>query len=118
MANQNGTTKAKKTVLAFTAGLIPAEGEKADAHCSLSGIVQAVDGKPTNYTAHIVVRDHGEKGPSWWPGISIPLKRKISYGPDYGEDEMYGTDLHQVPITKGSVITLTASLMEGVPLNG
>ncbi len=103
-AAKNGTTKsepAKKTVLAFTAEWVPQQGEKADAGRSFFGIMQVVNGKPTDLPAHVVLRDYDERAPYWWPGVTIPAKKQVSYGALF-DDEQNSTNLHAITIAQGA----------------
>ena len=106
--NKNGTSK--KTVLHFTAAWVPPEGETEDPSCSVSGMVQVVDGVPTTQPAYLTYRDHEEDGkPGWWLAISIPTKKQISFGPAYLEVELYKTNLHHTKIERGSVFSITTT---------
>ena len=87
----------KKTMIQFSAAWVPGEGEKEDPNCSINGIVQVIDGKPTDYPAHIIFRDYTEKRPCWWPAVTIPNKKMLSFGPEYGDDELFQTNLHDAP---------------------
>ena len=111
MAGNNGTTKAKsKTVVMFTAGQIPAEKEKDDANCSVSGVIQVIDGMPTSLPAQLVYRDYQDDGkPTWWPAVTVPGKKQISFGPAYLEEELYKTNLHHTKIERGSVFSITTT---------
>lgn len=97
-AAKNGNTKTettKKTVVAFTAAWVPPEGEQEDPNCSISGVMLLVDGAPASAPAHLVYRDYGEDDrPTWWPVLTIPERKAMSFGPDYGEEEFFQTDLH------------------------
>ena len=98
----------QKAVVEFTASWIPGEGEKDDPNLGFSGMIQVVDGKPTNHPAHVIWRDIEGTKPSWWPGITIPAKKQISYGPTFQDEYPYKTDLHATKIVKGSVFSVTA----------
>ena len=99
----------KKTMIQFSAVWVPGEGEKEDPNCSINGIVQVIDGKPTDYPAHIIFRDYTEKRPCWWPAVTIPNKKMLSFGPEYGDDELFQTNLHDQKFVKGAFITLNRS---------
>ena len=104
---KNGTSK--KTVLHFTAAWVPPAGETEDPSCSVSGMVQVVDGVPTTQPAYLTYRDHEEDGkPGWWLAISIPTKKQISFGPTFGAEEFSKTDLHQSKIEKGATFSITS----------
>ena len=107
MASQNGATKGKKTVLHFTAGLIAPEGEKEDPHCSITGMIQVTDGIPTSQPAHLKHRDYEDAKPCWWPVITVPSKKVLSYGPAYAGEEFCKTDLHEKRIEPGGVFSIT-----------
>ena len=98
---------AKKTVVQFSASWMPGEKEKDDAHRAFSGVIQVVDGKPTNHPAHVVLREREDDQPSWWPGLTDPAKKQITYGPAFADEYPYTTDLHQIKIAKGSVFAIT-----------
>ena len=98
----------QKTVVEFTASWMPGEGEKDDPNLGFSGMIQVVDGKPTNRPAHVIWRDYEGKSPSWWPGVTIPAKKQVTYGPAFADEYPYTTDLHQINIAKGSVFSVTA----------
>ena len=98
----------QKAVVEFTASWIPGENEQDDPNCSFSGVIQVIDGKPTNHPAHIVWRDYEGTSPSWWPGVTIPAKKQVTYGPEYADEYPYVTDLHQIKIAKGTVFSVTA----------
>ena len=55
----------KKTVVEFTASWMPGEDEQDDPNLGFAGVIQVVDGKPTNHPAHVVWRDYEGKSPSW-----------------------------------------------------
>ena len=97
-----------KTVVEFTASWIPPDGEKDDANCSISGMIQVVDGKSTSHYACIVLRDYGNGKPSWWPGVTVPQKKAISYGPDQGDEEFYKTNLQCIEIKKDAHFKVTS----------
>lgn len=109
MANNVEKKAGKKTVLQFTAKWVPGEGEEEDGNCSLSGIIQVIGEKPTDLPAHVILRDYSDKTPCWWPAISVPGKKALSFGPEYGEEEHYSTNLHEVKMVKGAHITLKGS---------
>ena len=98
---------AKKQVLEFTAAWVPEQQEKPDANLGFSGVIQTLDGKPTGHPAHVVLREYeeGDK-PSWFPGITDPAKKEVTYGPTFQDEYPYTTDLHQVKIEKGQVFSI------------
>ena len=61
-----------------------------------------------HHPAHVIWRDIEGTKPSWWPGITIPAKKQISYGPTFQDEYPYKTDLHATKIVKGSVFSVTA----------
>ena len=98
----------QKQVLEFSAAWVPGEKEKEDPHRAFSGVVQVVDGKPTNHPAHVVLREYQDDQPSWWPGVTDPAKKQISYGPTFRDEYPYVTDLHQISIAKGQIFSIKA----------
>ena len=96
----------KKQVLEFTAAWMPGEKEKEDPHRAFSAVIQTLDGKPTNHPAHVVLREYQDSQPSWWPGLTDPAKRQVSYGPAFSDEYPYVTDLHQVRIAKGQIFAI------------
>ncbi len=99
-----------KQVLKFTAAWVPGDQEESDPNCHVVGIIQVEDGTPTSEPAHVVLRDYGEDDkPSWWPGVTVPAKKAISYGPAFEEEEFNRTDLHQVKIVVDSRFTIIAT---------
>ncbi len=107
MAEKNETKPSKKTVVQFAAGWVPPEGEAGDPNCAVSGLIQVTDGAPTGQVAHVVVRDYENEKPTWWPGVTVPGKKKISFGPSFAEAEFCGTDLHQSKIEQGAIFGIT-----------
>ena len=98
---------AKKTVMTFSAQLMASEKQPEDPNCSIWGQVQVVDGMPTTEPAHVVLRDYNKTSPWWWAGVTIPLKKQLSYGEDYADEQPVKTDLHEVKIAKGGVFSVT-----------
>ena len=98
----------KRQVLEFTAAWMPGEKEKEDPHRAFSAVIQVIDGKPTAHPAHVVLREYADDMTSWWPGLTDPAKKQISYGPAFQDEYPYTTDLHQITIAKGSVFTIKA----------
>ncbi len=107
MAEKVETKPSKKTVVQFAAGWVPPEGEAADPNCAVTGMIQVIGDAPTDQVAHVVVRDYENEKPTWWPGVTVPGKKKISFGPAFAEAEFCGTDLHQSKIKPGSTFGIT-----------
>lgn len=100
---------AKKAMVQFTAAWVPPEQEPEDPNCAVVGVIQVTNGgTPTAQPAHVIVRDYDGDKPSWWPGVSVPGKKAISYGPTFGDDEFYKTDLHQTKIVQDAHFTIVA----------
>jgi hypothetical protein len=100
---------AKKSMLQFIASWMPGEKEEADANCSVSGMIQVTNGgTPTAQPAAIIVRDYVGNKPCWWPAVTVPGKKVLSYGPSFAGDEFQDCDLHQVKIAKDSTFTIKA----------
>lgn len=100
----------KKSVVQFTASWLPGEKGKEDTNLGFSGVIQVVEGKPTDKPAHVVLREYedGNK-PSWWPGITDAAKQQVFYGPAFADEEPWTTNLHQVKIEKGAVFEIKAN---------
>ena len=98
----------KKTMVQFTAAWIPGEGEKDDANCAVTGVIQLDGETPTSLPAHLMVRDYLEDKPCWWPAVTLPAKKQLSYGQAFADEEPIGTDLHQVKVAKGTVFQIKA----------
>jgi len=106
---------AKTTVVQFSAAWMPGEDEKEDGNCSVSGMIQVIGNVPTAHPAYLSVRDYSDKTPCWWPAVTVPNKKLASYGPEYGDDAEYRTNLHEIKIEPGGVFFLANS--KGEKLN-